>query len=452
MKQKALVLSILLSTSMMANAINMQLPDAQDADWYYDLGGEKTVSAPLSSQTNSIVLGGSAKWGMGSSCGAFDPTLGIANTLNGVKSGIDSFQQQLVGAATSAISSLPLLILQRANPGLYDMLMSSMSSAQTKLSLSTKNCENAMAEIGKGDNPYEDWVTVSRTRDWQTEMGGGNYKAASNDVNTAKENVEKANGENGVTWIEGQDAGGRNQPPINIPTDVVKAGYNTTLNRSAGSSAAAPQNGSRMVDLWKTPQDAQAFSRSLLGESKISTYNNHPVQSLPGRGISFEIDKEVESLSPKFDGLLSGDTEINYTSLKDISAPNILVTGDIIHTLQGFSPSKQSILKNKLIQEIATARTVERALLLRRLILTGQQDPNVSASGVGVEASQSSVDRLTMDINNVMFEIDVNKKLASSTGQTIRAIGQNDVRIGTSTRIGSSERAVMPVSGAIMQP
>ncbi len=150
----------------------------------------------------------------------FDPVAAVTNTLNNIGSGVDDMMNAMTAAASSAIAALPALILQRANPGLYDLFQNALLKAEETMQLATKSCEQMEAEIAKGKNPYADLITLSKGNDWKLQMGIGG-----NDAVTAKGAVESSNGDNGVPWIGGQ-AGGSDQPVLEFTGDIVKAGYN----------------------------------------------------------------------------------------------------------------------------------------------------------------------------------------------------------------------------------
>lgn len=434
---------------MNVSAYGLQIPE-NDAAWYYDLGGERAVTAPPSYKTNSIVLGGDANWGAGFNCSSFDPTLGVANTLNDVKQGADAIQQQVVEAATGAIASLPLLMLQRANPGLYELLMNSMASAKEKVSISTKTCEQVQQNLANGVSPYEDWIVLSRSQDWKGQMGDGSYRGSDVDAVQARENVEKANGENGIYWVGGSKAGGRGQPPISIPSDIAKAGYNSTFNRDPRSDAPAPDNGSRLGNLWASPEEMLSWGKSVLGEERIRTYSNHATETLPGRGLTFEINKEAEALQPKFDQLVAGSMEATGDNLLDVSAPNIVVTRGTIEAMRSLTPIESKILSQRLVQEIATSRVVEKALMLRRVMTSGLQEPNVHASGLAYDQTKRHIDVLSESIDTVLYEVDINKRLASSTSRTIQQLENMKLREGLSTRTGPTTQPVVNTDEALM--
>src|SRR5690606_13621115 len=152
--------------------------------------------------------------------------------------------------ATSAMAALPALILQRSNPGLYDLFQNALLKAEETMQIATKSCEAMEAEIARGKNPYADLITLSKGNDWKVQMGIGG-----NDAVTAKEAVEATNGDNGIPWIGGQ-AGGAGQPELRFTGDVVEAGYNIQLNRPLGTSGAAPAD-TRLAEIWPSPTDAR---------------------------------------------------------------------------------------------------------------------------------------------------------------------------------------------------
>lgn len=448
MRLKKIFLASALILSGNASAYDLQVP-VSEGNWYYGVGGQRSISAPPSRNTNSIVLGGSMDWGSGFSCGAFDPTLGVANTLNQVKNGGEAIQQQVIEAATGAIASLPLLMLQRANPGLYELLMNSMASAEQRVSVATRSCQEMQQLISQGGNPMEDWINISRTHDWQGQMGDGTYRGAGVDAVEAQETVDRNNGENGVTWLGGSRAGGRGQRPIDIPTDIVKAGYNQSLNRDANSNAAAPANSGRVATLWETPEEMMAFSRSVLGEEKVRTYTNRPTQTMPARGMTFEINAEVERLTPLFDDLINGSSELIGENLLAISSPSIVVTSSTIQAMRKLTSSEQTILKARLIEEIATARVIEKCLMLLRLLFSGTQEPNISQNGPAQDAASKYTARLQQSIDDTLFEHEMNKRLATSTSQTIRELEAVKKAVGNATPI-PSQRQRLP-NDSIMQ-
>jgi len=201
---------------------------------------------------------------------------------------------------------LPALILQRANPGLYDMFQNALLQAKETMQIATKSCEQMEAEIAKGKNPYADLITLSKGNDWKLQMGIGG-----NDAVTAKKAVEAANGDNGVPWIGGQ-AGGAGQPVLEFTGDLVKAGYNINMNRPITATGPVPlASATRLTEIWPTPTDARNWVVDVVGENIVTTCDTCRKDSIPGTGLLPKLNLQASlSLSRnKQEGMVANRTK-----------------------------------------------------------------------------------------------------------------------------------------------
>src|SRR5690606_5514075 len=73
----------------------------------------------------------------------------------------------------------------------------------------------------------------------------------------------------------------------------------------------------------------------------------------------------------------------------------------------------------RLVSEISMARTVEKALLARRLLLSGRQVPEVYATDVAREHADTAVAELNREIDNLLFETRVRREVVSDTVVTL---------------------------------
>ena len=71
---------------------------------------------------------------------------------------------------------------------------------------------------------------------------------------------------------------------------------------------------------------------------------------------------------------MSGGSPPSLENLEAVTAPGTVITR------QARPAAEQALLIGKLARQIALERTVERALLARRVLLTGMRDPHVSAT------------------------------------------------------------------------
>ncbi len=402
----------------------------EDSLWYYEIGGAEPVSAPANPSVVSVTLGGSAQLGLGYSCGKFDPVAAVTNTLNDIGSGVDNMLNAMTAAASAAIASLPALILQRANPGLYDMFQNALLKAEETMQLATKSCEQMEAEIAQGKNPYADLITLSKGNDWKLQMGVGG-----NDAVTAKDAVETSNGDNGVPWIGGQ-AGGSGQPLLEFTGDIVKAGYNLNMNRPLTAvGPVPPAAATRLTEVWATPADARDWVVDVVGENIVTTCDTCRKDSIPGTGLLPKLYQEASTVTVELQNLVVGATPPTLANLENITAPGVAITRQVIEAIREMPASEQSLIMGRLVSEISTARTVEKALFARRLLLTGRQVPEVYATEVAREHADTSITELDKEIENLLFETRVRKEVVSDTVTMLlkRAAARRQTSLNTPT-------------------
>lgn len=406
-------LLIALAVAIGPDSYAAQAP-TEDGLWYYEIGGAEPVSVPANPAVVSTTLGGSAQLGLGYSCGKFDPVAAVTNTLNDIGSGVDNMMNAMTAAATSAIASLPALILQRANPGLYDLFQNALIKAEETMQLATKSCEQMEAEIAQGKNPYADLITLSKGNDWKVQMGIGG-----NDAVTAKDTVESSNGDNGVPWIGGQ-AGGTGQPVLEFTGDIVEAGYNINMNRAVTDTSPVPAaSATRLSEIWGSPAEARDWTVDVVGENIVTTCDTCRKDSIPGTGLLPKLYQESATVTTEIQNLVSGATPPTLANLDQITAPGVAITRQVTEAIREMPASEQSLIMGRLVSEISTARTVEKALYARRLLLSGRQVPEVYATEVAREHADNSIAELDKEIENLLFETRVRKEVVSDTVATL---------------------------------
>ncbi|MEQ9562062.1 MAG: integrating conjugative element protein, partial [Woeseiaceae bacterium] len=386
----------------------------EDGLWYYEIGGAEPVSVPANPTVTSITLGGSAQLGLGYSCATFDPVAAVTHTLNDIGSGVDDLMNAMTAAATNAIAALPALILQRANPGLYDLFQNALLKAEHTLDVATKSCETMEAEIARGKNPYADLITLSKGNDWKRQMGIGG-----NDAVTAKDSVEAANGANGIPWIGGS-AGGISQPELHFTGDIVQAGYNINLNRPLDATGPVPAAAAtRLSTIWPTPQAARDWVVDVVGENIVTTCDTCRKDSVPGTGLLPSLYQEASAVTVELQQLVNGTLPPTLDNLDTITAPGVAITRQVIEAIRDMPATEQSLIVGRLVAEISTARTVEKALYARRLLLSGRQVPEVYATEVAREHADNSIAELDREIDNLLFETRVRREVVSDTVVTL---------------------------------
>src|SRR5690606_17346247 len=77
----------------------------------------------------------------------------LQNQLNGLTDGFQTIMSQVIQNATAAVASLPALIIQRADPGLYNLLTNGVLQARLDFDRSKLTCRaiaNRMADVAGG--------------------------------------------------------------------------------------------------------------------------------------------------------------------------------------------------------------------------------------------------------------------------------------------------------------
>lgn len=380
---------------------------SDDSLFYYKIGGGRDIAIPPSLNITSIDLSLSGQ-ASALSCSGFDPMVAIESSLDNLRNGVDNAVNAIELAATAAIANLPGYILQKANPGLYDLFQNALLRANESFSLATKSCERIQYEIANNTNPFDEWITVSWGDSWKRSVGIGGAN-----IHDAVDDAEDAPNE-GIEWVGGLRAGGVNQPPIRVLSDVAKAGLNILSQRPPETSSNLP-NSAPLAQHFTGPNAVDQWINNVLGEIEVGLCDSCTKGTRPGKGLIPYIEETTEDIVQLLVDLVSGSTPPTRTNLEQVEAPGIAITLQVILAIRNQSPDEISIVINKLGQEIAEARVMEEAMIIRRLLLAGRKEGYVAANEIAQQEVIQALDELESEISNVIFEKDARDKFVTST-------------------------------------
>lgn len=387
---------------------------------YYRMGGSSPTGKGVNKNQITMALGLGATLRANYSCGKFDIGLSWSTLMNG----LNNLGAQINGAIQSGIAALPLYVLQRAQPGLYQIFQAYSAKADLMVSNSLKTCEEMEAMIKADQNPYEDWVKMAKGETWKTKaQAGGDVVQAKVDINKNEEAQV-----NGVSWIFQQKAGGVGTAPLRPVRDLSVAGYNVTLNKPTNTNPntsyiAATERTTRLVQAFATPEDLATFTTQVLGDQQVYLCNglsNCPASTTAttATGLGPRYDAEVDYVAPKLNVLANGTTQ-TYGDLNQISAPGMAVTPQLLESLRRMPAENRTVAVSRLSQELAMHRVIDKALVARNVLLTGLSLPEAVAAGTVSKDIQLKVDRLTRYIDDMMFEFRIRKEMTGQTALTI---------------------------------
>ena len=402
-------------------------------DVLYSIGGGRAVSMGGAGNMQSIGVG--VGWNSNLICGDMSITTTLQNQLNGITNGFQTIMSNVIQNATSAVASLPALIIQRADPGLYNLLTNGILQARLDFDRSKMTCRaiaNRMADMAGGQAGWDQLAEGMALRD----------AVSSTDAVAAIEQAESNKGNNGVPWVGGGNAGGSGQSSIKVVGDVTRAGYNLLNGRSATdtSSIARSACGNRLTcQTWSSPGAAAAFANRVLGEREQRTCENcTKTQTTPGVGLTPVIQEEYETKLQVLQELVTGARPTTLANLDAAGSSSLPITRGVIEALR--DEPDQDVLGRRLASEAALSSVLEKALLLQRTLLTGKKEPNVAANELAVQAVDQENSALEQEINNLKTELELRRTLAGNSAMAIiqrhstRAAGSRGVFEGDTTR------------------
>lgn len=448
-RQRSLLTGLLLiaSTVQSADKNNIEYTGSVIGDdVLYSIGGGRAVSMGGAANMHSIGVG--AGWNSNLICGNMDLSTTLQNQLNGVTNGFQSIMSSVIQNATSAVASLPALIIQRADPGLYNLLTNGILQARLDFDRSKSTCRamaNRMADMAGGQLG---WGQLAEGMALSQSVG-------SQDAVAAVEQSEKERGNKGVPWVGGQQAGGTGQPPIKLISDVSRAGYNLLNGREVGDRSTIPTGscGNRLsCQTWSSPQAAVEFATRVLGEREQRTCDScSKTQSTPGVGLTPLIQEEYERKLQALQTLVNSSARPKDEQLQAASSQSLPITRGVVEALR--DEPDRDLLTQRLASEVALASVLEKALLLQRTLLTGRKEPNVAINELAQQAISAESDTLAQEIGNLKTELELRQTLAGNSPMVLiqrhsaRSGGSRGVYEGDASRNRLDEIQQAPATG-----
>ncbi|AGR61678.1 hypothetical protein A464_4496 [Salmonella bongori N268-08] len=218
MRALCLVLLFFAWVCVAADDYSFRTRGAVDDLLYYQIGGgEAVMPPPVRRSPSPLSLG--LGWNADMMCGNFDIDTTVRNQLNGITDGFQQLMGNVIQSATGAVASLPAMIIQRANPQLYDLLTNGVLQGRLDFDKSLLNCQK-MAEKMTDLATDSAWFSGAKAENYQS-LAASDNDAIRTDQKAAKEAAEK-----GKRWVGGEKRGGKGQPPIKVVHDATAAGWN----------------------------------------------------------------------------------------------------------------------------------------------------------------------------------------------------------------------------------
>ena len=404
----------------------------------YQLGGTSPLLNISRSNKTRIKIGAGLDWSLGGVCG-FDPAAAFKNELEEGRQAIKNLGRDVLGSVQDLAVASFLSEVRDLNPGLYDTLMRGIVEARESINVAVKSCEQMNSDLLAGQSPADDWIKISTRGTW-----GRGAAAAKNPTQVRKKVLEQG-GNEGLTWVAGESAGGVGQPPIEVVADTLGMGYRQWSDDDRQST---------LVQTFPDVASAQKWTVSVVGEKIVRTcVECQKIETKIGQGLRTpylaERDKAFESLTAV---LADGQPTTTQLQALSVTAMGIQITHQVIDALRAEEMAEREILANRLAGEIALSRTLSKALVARNLLRAGLQEPNIQANGEALEELDRRLTALNEEIDNVLYEHRIRKELLTNTSQMIltRASQRNrDLAVGALDALDAPQRTPSMIDGAV---
>ncbi|MDA5490248.1 MULTISPECIES: integrating conjugative element protein [Yersinia] len=408
--------------SIVASSADATIPTSSGAisdGLFYSIGGGSVIS-PASSRNNMSRLGMTGSWSSDLMCGNFDLKTTVSNQLNGITSGFKDLMGSVIQGATGAVASMPAMVIQRANPGLYEILTNGALQAGLSFDKSKLNCQNIANKMADYTLGYK-WIQAAVTEEYKNIVASSDGDAVRSDLK-----LQQATGEEGANWIGGQKRGGKGQPAIRPTYDLTKAGYNMMNNLSVSSNdSVGVTNCNGTVCLrYKNAEQAAVAVVKVLGDRSIRTCRkaslcssggneNAAGSSVAGTGFSPMLEDTTKGNLEQLVKLIGGSEKPTAINLAKLKTGSLIVTRGIIQSLQD-DPDNVALIQ-RLAGELAMADTLENALIMRRMLTTGQSEPNAADQPEALTEGNRRIDALDRELAAMRNEMELRKAISSNS-------------------------------------
>lgn len=424
-----------------------------DDTWYFSMGGSDPYVTYRQSNRTNIRFGAGAEWNLFRGC-RFDPRLSISETFADAQESIYGIFDDVVDLAPGLVTSWGLSQIQSNFPAEYDFIMTNLVDAKASFQVAMKSCRDLQNDVKDGRDPLEGWIRASKKQSWDMASRDGRNPV------TVSAGIDSA-GDRGIALRDGVRYGGINangtlQPPIKTVEQSTEIGYEH-LNAGADDPNADPVTGSRNISrVFPTAQSASVWMTSVVGEREVQTCSRADCQKLRtrvGQGLRLKHKEELDGVVTALQNALETPPQfLEPADLDALSVPGmgIVTTENTLRAIREAPTAERSILASRLASEIAIARVMEKALIARDLINAGAQDPYLTAAEEAQKEVEYSKRRLNEELENVVFETELRKKVLTNTALVATERGKmrdNSAKGGVVAEPNRKERGM--IDGAI---
>ncbi len=233
---------------------------------------------------------------------------------------------------------------------------------------------------------------------------------------------ELRNGNSGVKGIDDKKYGGKTTPPLKVVNQTVKAGWCMLTESGTGLCRGVVNGGSgnAMPVLKKefpTALDAESFARNLIGEIELRSCEGcASVKSTPPQTVSQLIDAEAIIAKNQLSAIMrnSSPDRVSTGELERISCSTYPITRNMFINSDREKPVMQRAMLDRIANELATARVLNKIVLLRQVIETGLSNSKLVNNEAITKSAKERLTLLDKAVKNYYEELKIRANTTTS--------------------------------------
>lgn len=381
----------------------------------YTIGSQRSLSARRGKPQVDIDFP-KFGWNVGASCSGWDVSVSFEGLVDDAESQLNKLQKNVVNSVKGFIGSLPMLLLQREDPGLYEMLNNMLLNGEDIFEAKAETCQNMSERFSKSDNGLGTLQDSSFWMDFgQKEQDSRQSKG---DLVKTIDEAEENKGDSGVIGMGGDLCGGEGQESCKPVSAAANEGFQR-LAENAGVDASGNPILPWYKKIWKTPGNATDWIKTVVGDVQYATCKEcEKLKQTPGIGVYDDIANEANDIRELLREVVSREDIPSISELQKVSSNDVFVNESVVLALRDESV-QQELFLTRIAEEIALLKTVDKLLAARRILMAGKADPSFSSTQKNVDIVDAKIKILADEVSLLKEELEL-KKVAR--GDTMRIL------------------------------
>lgn len=368
----------------------------------------------------------SLSWNMGADCSGFDAGVSVEGMMNDAKSQFNKLQRDAVNALKGFVTQLPMLAIQRMDPGLYELINNGIIKGEEIFNLSVQSCEGMSENFAQ--NGFGALINESTYYDFSSSLVS-DPKKENTDIVKKMNEKGSSKGEAGVPKLAGGNCGNRASNPCKPIDDVVDAGLNIAFKESLKSNTPKGTPKSWIKNVFTSEESAKTWILGTLGTVEYGTCKKcTQYDETVGKGVYDDIALEARNISQKLFDIVNSGTVPNRDDLLNVSVNDMFVDENVIYALRD-EKIHRGIFISRIADDLALMKVVDKLLAARRILIAGKSDPHFQSVTMNRDIINEKLNLISDEIR--MLKEDLDLKSSAKGDVIVRLLDRYSTRRNT---------------------